>query len=134
MLVFSNHKTGIRSRLIDGSPEMVGVNTPSPIAIQVPSKTTINSPFLNLGCLLKKFLIIELCQVSIAPSTSYADKLSSTDCWFGRIHNLACLQSSEYRANVPPGYNREKDNSHQLFHKRSCFIRRKFHDSTYFYC
>ena len=110
----NNLKTDIyRARQIDCSPEMVGVSTPSLIAIQVPSKTTISSPFRNLGCLLKKFLSIELSQVSAVPSASYADKLSSTACWLGRMHNLACLQSSEYRATVPPDYNRGKGKSHQ---------------------
>jgi len=35
---------------LDQLPDIAGVITPSPIVIQVPSRTKINSPFWNLGC------------------------------------------------------------------------------------
>lgn len=45
-------------------PEIVGVSTPSPIIMQVPNKTTINSQVRDLGYFSKNNLILELCQVS----------------------------------------------------------------------
>lgn len=83
-------------------PDIAGVNTPSPIAMQVPRNTKISSPLRNLGCFSKKDLRTELCRVSIVSSVAYADNFSSVACWFGRMLSLACRQRREYNAKVPP--------------------------------
>lgn len=83
-------------------PDIVGVSTPSPIAILVPRRTNINSILLNLWCFSNKAFRPELCHVSADPSVAYEDNFSSVACWFGRVLNLACLQRREYNAKVPP--------------------------------
>lgn len=58
-------------------PDIAGVSTPSPIAIQVPNRTKTSSPLRNLGCLSKNDFRAELCHVSVVPSVTYSDNFSS---------------------------------------------------------
>jgi len=49
-------------------PDIAGVITPSPIIMQVPNRTKINSPFWNLGFFSKNSFKREDCHVSAESS------------------------------------------------------------------
>ena len=81
-------------------PERAGVNTPSPITMQAPSKTIRSRKVLDFLC-LSRYLpngeyLVEY------PGLWYAWSSSSTAWWLGSKLNSACLSRREYRAKVPP--------------------------------
>ena len=95
-------KTALQSWKTEFQPEIVGVSTPSPITMQVPSNTTNRSPMCFPLYFSKNGLIAQLRVVSRGSLTLYVDNCSSKGCRLGKRLKFACVHNNEYRANVPP--------------------------------
>ena len=83
-------------------PDIAGVRIPSPITIQVPTRTRIRSAFFRNAYLSNHRLVLAAKDCSWKVERLYVVSSSSVRCWFGIVLTLACRQSNEYRANVPP--------------------------------
>ena len=89
------HKYIDNSSLKEGIPEIAGVRIPSPITMQVPTRTRIRSAFFLNAYLSNHLLVFAANDRSWKVERTYVVSSSSVRCWLGIVFIFACRQSNE---------------------------------------
>jgi hypothetical protein len=83
------------SSMNEGIPEIAGVRIPSPITMQVPTRTRIRSAFFLDAYLSNHLFVFAANDFSWKVERIYVVSSSSVRCWFGIVFIFACRQNNE---------------------------------------